>query len=370
MESMHYALTTVEGLHLTCDFVIYSAALFGCPPNYSPTRVGLHDSFREPYEIYGAIPFREYRRLAETSFMDEETLKALGGVTAQRMKDLTCIAWELDLSTIECFGKNEEINSSVLSRVTEAGEQILDIIRVFLFKPGEDASIGRVGSLGRGITGVWIGDGAGENGQFIARKTSKFQLVQEPVEKGLRDVRKIYNHDVFREMRSVVCSGSITDPTLALVLKSLRAFRESRDLPSQEARFLRLAAIAEHLARRTPGKRLAGETLREDIAKLACYGLTEKGETLKTVRDLWGNARNPLTHSADNFAAIGRRAESDIAAMEKLVFAMIEATVLDYRMEEFRHDPDAFAPSEHHEADMSVEPNDRRDPPESDDVPF
>ena len=104
MESMHYALTTVEGLHLTCDFVVYSAALFGCPPDYSPTRVGLHDSFREPYEIYGAIPFREYGRFAETSFMDEETLKALGSVTAQRMKDFTCIAWELDLSTIECFG--------------------------------------------------------------------------------------------------------------------------------------------------------------------------------------------------------------------------------------------------------------------------
>src|ERR1035441_4883364 len=41
MESMHYALTTVEGLHLTCDFVVYSAALFGCPPDYSPTRVGV-----------------------------------------------------------------------------------------------------------------------------------------------------------------------------------------------------------------------------------------------------------------------------------------------------------------------------------------
>ena len=196
-------------------------------------------------------------------------------------------------------------------------------------------------------------------------------MVQEPVEKGLKDVRKIYNHDVFREMHSVVCSGSITDPTLTLVLKSLRAFRESRDLPSQEARFLRLAVIAEHLARRTHGKRLAGDALREGIAKLACDGLTEKGKTLKTVRDLWGNARNPLTHSADSFAAIGRQAKSDIAAMEKLVFAMIEATVLDYRMEEFRHDdPDASAPSEHDEADMSVEPNDRRDPPESDDVPF
>ena len=97
--------------------------------------------------------------------MDEETLKALGSVTAQRMKDFTCIAWELDLSTIEWFGKNEQMNSSVLSRVTEAGEQILDIIRLFLFKPGEDASIGRVGcSAGGGITGVWIGDGAGENG--------------------------------------------------------------------------------------------------------------------------------------------------------------------------------------------------------------
>ncbi len=60
-----------------------------------------------------------------------------------------------------------------------------------LAQSGEDTSIGRVGSLGGGITGILLGDAGGENCRFIARKTSKFQLVQEPVKRGLKDVRKI-----------------------------------------------------------------------------------------------------------------------------------------------------------------------------------
>jgi hypothetical protein len=219
MDSHHYALTTIEGLHLTCDFVVYSAALFGCPPNYSPTRVGLHYSYEEPYRIYASIPFYEYGGFSEAALMDELTLQSLQGVTVPRMKDLTCIAWELDEDAIPAFSKDVDLNSSVLLRTLDAGEQILDIMRLFLFTPGEETSIGRVGSLGGGVTGIWIGDGRGENCQFIARQTSRFQLVQKPIKRRLKDVRRIYNHEILREMCSVVCSGAALDPTLSLVLR-------------------------------------------------------------------------------------------------------------------------------------------------------
>ncbi len=39
-------------------------------------------------------------------------------------------------------------------------------------------------------------------------------------------------------------------------------------------------------------------------------------------------------HSTRNFAAICRDAKLDTAAMEKLVFAIIEATVLDWRLDD------------------------------------
>src|SRR5436853_497117 len=58
---MHYTLATVEGLHLTCDFVVYSAALYGCPPNYSPTPVGLQETYGQPHEILGSVPFEAYQ---------------------------------------------------------------------------------------------------------------------------------------------------------------------------------------------------------------------------------------------------------------------------------------------------------------------
>ena len=35
MEVRYYALATIEGLHLTCDFVVHSAAIFGCPPLFA-----------------------------------------------------------------------------------------------------------------------------------------------------------------------------------------------------------------------------------------------------------------------------------------------------------------------------------------------
>src|SRR5665213_166649 len=153
MQPQHYAIATIEGLHLTCDFVVYSAALFGCPPDYSSTRVGLHDSYRKPYETLTSIPLSEYPQFQENSFMDELTMQAVRSATVPRMRDFSCIAWELPEEMGASFTTDPASNSAVLSRVIGAGEQILDIMRLFPFKPGEDVSIGRVGSLGGGYHG-------------------------------------------------------------------------------------------------------------------------------------------------------------------------------------------------------------------------
>ncbi len=340
MQPQHYALATIEGLHLTCDFVVYSAALFGCPPDYSPTRVGLHDSYHEPYQMLTSIPLSEYPQFQEISLMDEPTMQAVRGATVQRMRDFSCIAWELPQDMVTSFTTDPASNSALLARVISAGEQILDIMRLFLFKPGEDISIGRVGSLGGGITGPWLGDEGGAHCQFIARKTSRFQLVQEPLRRGLKEVRRIYTDDVFRELCSVVCSGGVRDETLALVLNSLRTFRESRDLQGDEARFLRLASMAEDLAKRHKRQdRLAGRELREAIAEVASSN-TLDGINIprSTVNELWDQARNPLTHTTQSFASIGRDAKQDIATMEKLAFDMIKGTVLNWRVEDLIND--------------------------------
>src|SRR5262245_40313543 len=117
MPPLHYALTTIEGLHLTCDFVVYSAALFGCPPDYSPTRVGLHDAYREPYQTLTPIPLSEYVQFREISLMDELTMQALRSATVPRMRDFSCIAWELPEGTVTSFTTNPSSNSAVLSSV-------------------------------------------------------------------------------------------------------------------------------------------------------------------------------------------------------------------------------------------------------------
>jgi hypothetical protein len=340
MQSQRYAIATIEGLHLTCDFVVYSAALFGCPPDYSSTRVGLHDWYREPYQTLTSIPLSEYPQFRENSFMDELTMEAMRSATVPRMKDFSCIAWELPEGMVTSVTTDPVTNSAVLSRVIGAGEQILDIMRLFLFKPGEDVSIGRVGSLGGSITGLWLGADDGPYCQFIARKTSRFQLVQEPLRRGLKEVRRIYNDDVFRELCSVVCSGDVSDKTLALVLDSLRTFRESRDLQSDEARFLRLASMAEDLAKRHKRQdRLAGRELREAIAEVASSNTLDGIHIPRsTVNELWDLARNPLTHTTQTFASISRDARQDIASIEKLAFNMIKGTVLNWRIEDLIND--------------------------------
>ena len=46
-------------------------------------------------------------------------------------------------------------------------------------------------------------------------------------------IRPIYEHQVFKQLRSVVCKDPRTfDPDLYKVFLGLRAFRDSRDIPS------------------------------------------------------------------------------------------------------------------------------------------
>lgn len=136
----------------------------------------------------------------------------------------------------------------------------------------------------------------------------------------------------------------VDDRTLTIVLKTLRMFRESRDIRTPEARFLGLAAAAEHLTRANVEKRrLQGIALRDGIAELACRGERDGADGLRrTVADLWDHARNPLAHSAESFASIRRHSKQDIAAMEKLVFNMIEATALEPRVQGIYRDADAY----------------------------
>jgi hypothetical protein len=227
----------------------------------------------------------------------------------------------------------------LLRQLLLQGEQIIDVIRLFLFKPGDNTSIGRVGAVGSGVYGAWIGDD-GEYAKFIARQISPFQLVQKPMQVTLTDVRKIYNDPVFKELCSAACDTLDNfDPLLRRVFQALRAFRESRDIQDLEARFLRLASLAEHLAKDDSATYLQGDKLRKRIAKIAQSGWYEKSDILDIVKDLWAHVRNRLTHSVETFASIGRDPVPDIQNMERIVVNMIQAVVIAWRNQQFGLDP-------------------------------
>jgi hypothetical protein len=98
--------------------------------------------------------------------------------------------------------------------------------------------------------------------------------------------------------------------------------------------------IAEDLAKRhTRQERLSGRELRKAIAEVASSNTLDDTDIPEsTVKELWDQVRNPLTHTAQNFASIGRDAKQDIATIEKLAFNMIKGTVLNWRIEEFIND--------------------------------
>jgi hypothetical protein len=337
---MYYVLATVEGLHLTCDFVVYSAALYGCSPDYTPTPTGLHEMYRQPYEHLGVIPFKDYVLFSSISAMDDLTLQAIASLQNRSIKDFTCLAFEVNLrdQDITSIGSPDN-NSKFLQQLLEQGERIIDVIRLFLFKPGDNTSIGRVGGLGNGVCGIWVGDD-GEYAKFLARQVSSYQFVQKPMQVTLANVRKIYNDPVFKELCSAACDTLDNfDPLLKRIFQGLCAFRESRDIQNLEARFLRLASLAEHLAKKDSTEYLKGSKLRTRIAQIAQFGWNEKTDVLSITTQLWDHVRNPLTHSVETFASIGRDPEQDIPNMERIVIDMLQAIVIAWRDEQFGIDP-------------------------------
>ncbi|MEH1961359.1 MAG: hypothetical protein V7L05_16035, partial [Nostoc sp.] len=233
------------------------------------------------------IQFKDYALFSPISAMDNLTLEAMDSLETKRLKDFTCIAFEVnfnaqDLASIGSLNNNEKF----LQQLLEQGERIIDVIRLFLFKPGNNTSIGRVGAVGNGISGVWIGDD-GQHAKFIARQVSPYQFVQKPMRVTLTDVRKIYNDPVFKELCSAACSTfDNLDPLLKRIFQGLFAFRESREIQNQEARFLRLASLAEHLAKKDATEHLQGLELRNRIAQIAQSGWDEKSDVLDVVKDL------------------------------------------------------------------------------------
>jgi hypothetical protein len=320
--------------------------------------------------LLGAIPFTSYVHFSETSAMDDLTLQEISGLPERRIKDFTCVAFELELDKSDyALASSERFNSALLQDLLARGDKILDVLRLYLFKPGQDNSIGRVGAIANGVYGLWLGTIDGESVKFIARRVSRYQLVQDPIDVSLAEVRRIYNDDTFKELYSAACMGTQRYPVLDGVFDGLRAFRESRELQSWEARFRHLGALAEGLAKKDKSERLFGKELRDRMAHVASRGwYTElsgnsssdilpkpthsaslkhlewntKDDVLKVVEDLWDNVRNPLTHSAATFTSLGRDPKQDVLNIERIVVAMIHALVNAWRLELFHDDKSAY----------------------------
>ena len=311
---------------------------------------------------------------AAAAAMDASTRSAIAAVTSRRLNDFTCMAFEVELDGPDyASAASAEANNALMLSPLEQGEQILDVLRLFLFRPGEDRSIGRFGAIDRGVYGVWLGSGDGENMKFLARTLSRYQLVQPLMDVTLDDVRRIYGHQSYKQLNSAACAGSSThDPLLRRIFLSLRALRITRDIPNLEARFRVLAPIAEYLAKRDADERLQGDDLRFRIARLAYsgqnhYGLVfdkryanrweSEAAALAVVRDLWKNVRNSLSHSVEEVwgtdehllpspaEAIGgprRDPLRDMSNMERIVINMIHEVLFGWVCEEINGPGSAY----------------------------
>lgn len=74
--STYYVVAPIDGLHLDFDYRMYSAEVYGCPPNYAPNPKGCPE-FRQPYEYLGNFSFNQYKQLIEEYKIDNETLHNL-----------------------------------------------------------------------------------------------------------------------------------------------------------------------------------------------------------------------------------------------------------------------------------------------------
>ena len=154
----HDVIAPVEGLHLTTDLAIYESVLFGCPPDYEPIR-GLTDYFLDSYNAFGRIAFVDYPPLVSRPGLfqiDQESLNEIRVLPqGRRMSDAACIGFPVHLNE-EQLPKTDAGQTALLEWLLQLGDQIVDLLRLFMYRPGDDRRIGRVGGLGRGVRGLWL----------------------------------------------------------------------------------------------------------------------------------------------------------------------------------------------------------------------
>ncbi len=287
-----------------------------------------------------SIPFNEYKRLISSSEMDSVTQSLLSSLGTGRLKNYTCIMFEMDSEKLTALlQQGPDGHHAVLGAAIEQGERILDILRLYLFKPGQPAGIGRAGGLDNGVSAIWVASDDFTFDTFIARATHQYRSLQKALRVDLKELRIIYTDEVFTELKTMpFCEVSPLGPIMSRIVSGLRAFRESRDIAVMEARFKHLAAIAESLAKKTPEESINQNELRDRISKIATRDRMmsiDPAQVLDSITDLWKNVRNPLSHETQTFSSLGRDANADLRQIELIVVSMIRAVVIAWRMEEF-----------------------------------
>lgn len=351
---------------------MYSVEVYGCPPNYVPNPDGCSE-FRQPYEYLGSLTFKQYTEVSHEQKIDNQTLHYLESFPKYKLMNFTCIAFEINLDREDyLYIDDEDTNNSLFKFILNKGEQLLDIWRLCLFKPGEDFTIGSFGAIGNGIQCFWLG----QNDifpKFIARRLSRYQLVQQPFDVLLSEFGTIYAEITFRNLCYCAFKNANTN-LINRIFSALRAFRESRDITNWEARFRHLAVIAESLAKKEETERLRGNELRERIAKITTNGweiytnynssvlsppglqggqyrlinkrykeMGQKNEddAQEIIKDLWDNVRNPLSHTINTVTSLKRDQIKDLVNIEKVIVTMINGICTAYEVDEF-YDSSAY----------------------------
>jgi hypothetical protein len=375
-DKTYYVIAPIDGLRLNFDYRMYSAEIYGCPPDYTSDPDACPE-FRQPYEYLCDSSLKNLKNWE----IDDQTFQIVTQIPNLNIKDSTCIAFELDVSKVSYDFSNDNI---LFQQIIDKGEEFLDPWRLCLFKPGDSRSIGKFGGVIGGIQCFWLGQ-HNIQPRFIARKTSRYDLVQSPITVRLSEFGPIYSDLTFRGL----CVAAFfypenNDEIINRIFSTLRAFRESRDIQSPEARFRQLAAITESLANKTPDERLKGFELRKRIAKISSSGwriytkynnsvfgalnllpsqhklinkrYSEIGwqhdnQAEVVVKELWDRVRNPLSHTVNTFAYLGRNPGDDLENMERIVVTMINGLHTAYELEDLYgkslfdilldiHDPD------------------------------
>jgi len=345
---LHFVIAPVDGLCLTYEFPIYSAFLYGAMPNCKIVRQGRSEAYRHPLDVFGNIPLSHYPELRSrlsSVRIDPGSLEALANVPDVPLRQRTCLAFEVMLDCND-YTASEEDTAGLLEWLLQLGDQILDLLRLFLFCPGEDRSIGRAGALGRGVCGLWLGNGVHEAGQelrmrFLARQRSRFELVQDAGEVDFETLHELYQTNAFREFSSAACVHPDKQlPLYDKVFAALRTLRESREMQTLEGRFRQLSPLVEDLANRDEKEQLHGRDLYERIARIAWFSMWDEWDTGLPIRrgrwrtlqelsgdvsGLWGRLRNKLSHTCRSVAGLSRHPEGDLITMETLAISMIRA---------------------------------------------